>query len=334
MSRNISNAINEVISRININMNNIVSTDNINTQISEMNKAFSLTRKSLILFPEYEQVLVSSLKKCNRQMSDFHIMAFNPNFKPLSKNEVNSLRKRLKGKYPNSYSFLDDFIKLIRTEVSQLDWSKYDTIYFKKIKMNRYHFDICKLIKSHLEELGITSKIINIHVGFDKDSKLANRLLDHPFNLVFFNGSKFIIDLSYQDFFLLKDNMLNSLGIQGYPLPLPGIYMIQNKSRMETAGDLLNNGYIEFNNKNFKNYLDGFSLSFRNGLFYEQQEVNYSTTYTVDEYSSFLSGKDSQLKREGSIVLGMQGSPLEEDINYTDGFVIYQSKSKKMVKTI
>ena len=69
-------------------------------------------------------------------------------------------------------------------------------------------------------------------------------------------------------------------------------------------------------------------------MFYEQQEVNYSTTYTVDEYSSFLSGKDSQLKREGSIVLGMQGSPLEEDINYTDGFVIYQSKSKKMVKTI
>ena len=334
MSNTISSVTEEIVSKININMNNILSSKDIHKQISEMNKAFSLTRNSLIAYPDLEEVLTENLIKCNKTMSDFYIMAFNPNFKPLTHNEILALRKKLQKKYFDNYSFLTDFITFIRTQISIQDWSKYATIDFKRIRMNRYHTSICQMVKETLNELGIDSKIHYIYLGFDKDSGLKGRLLAHPFNLVKLRDTYFILDLSYQDFFLLKDNMINSLGIKGYPNPLPGIYMLQSKSRMSTAGDLLNCGYIELNEKNYKNYFDGFALSFRNGLYYDNREISYTTDYSSTDYKMFLSRRDSQVKREGIMVLGTQKNSLDHDMDFSDGTNLYQNKSKGLVKTI
>ena len=332
----ISSVTDSIVSKININMNNIIlcGRKDINKQISEMNKAFSLTRKALISYPDLEKILVDSLKRCNKQMSDFYIMAFNPNFKQLNKSELASLRKKVHGKYSDNYSFLFDFVTLIRAEISNQQWSNYGTIDFKRIRMNRYHSSICQIVKDTLNDIGIESKIHNVFLGFDKDSGLKGRILAHPFNLVNLNGTYFILDLSYQDFFLLKDNMINSLGIKGYPNPLPGIYMLQSESRMNTAGDLLNRGFIELNDKNFKNYFDGFALSFRNGLYYLSEDISLTTSYSSYDYKLFLSKRDSQVSREGSTVLGTQLYPLNYDIDYSNGTVLYQNKAKKLVKTV
>ena len=336
MSNIILNVSSEVLKRVNINMNNILLSKDINKQISEMNKAFSLTRSTLVVYPQLEKKLLDGLRKCNRQMSDYYIMAFDPNFKQPTIKEVETLKREIHSKYSNNYYFLNDFIKLIRIAmISMQEWAKYGTIDFKRIRMNKHHTDICLLVKKTLDEIGIKNRIYNIYVGFDKNSGLKNYLPIHPFNIVNLNGTNFILDFSYQDFFLLKDNMLNALGIQGYPNPLPGIYMLQESSRMHTAGDLLNQGFIEATKKNLKNYFDGFVLSFRNGLYYENSNPIFITDYTDSDYKDFLSGKDSQLRKEGEKVLGTQRFPLEQDyLNRFDGMVIYQNKAKKLVKTI
>ena len=60
-----------------------------------------------------------------------------------------------------------------------------------------------------------------------------------------------------------------------------------------------------------KYYLDGFAISFRNGLYYDETgDYSFTTPYTFDEYIDFLNGKDSQVKREGKLVLGYHEKPV------------------------
>ena len=59
--------------------------------------------------------------------------------------------------------------------------------------------------------------------------------------------------------------------------------------------------------ENLKNYLDGFTLSFRNGLYYEGQEnKDFTVSYSCDDYYDFLNGLDSQVNYEDLECLGEQ----------------------------
>ena len=77
------------------------------------------------------------------------------------------------------------------------------------------------------------------------------------------------------------------------------------------AKNLLEKGYIKLNTELFKTYMDSFTVSFRNGLYYEQtNDYSFTTNYTIEDYANFLTKKDSQIKREGIEVLGYQKRPL------------------------
>ena len=58
--------------------------------------------------------------------------------------------------------------------------------------------------------------------------------------------------------------------------------------------------------ENIKNYFDGFSLSFRNGTFYDlTEDYSYETPYSPNDYILFINGYDSQYHHEGEEVLGL-----------------------------
>jgi len=77
--------------------------------------------------------------------------------------------------------------------------------------------------------------------------------------------------------------------------------------REKTARTILKRGWIELNEETIKHYLDGFALSYRNGLFYENLGVaDYHTSYDIKDYHNFLFGDDSQIRREGKEYLGYQ----------------------------
>lgn len=111
----------------------------------------------------------------------------------------------------------------------------------------------------------------------------------HYANVVTIGNNNYIVDLSYRQFFTLVFSALERIGMPGYSLVLPGIFMMMNESRYKTAYELLKKGYIKATDENVKNYMDGFIISYRNGLFYDDMGfVNYSTYYTADDYRSFL----------------------------------------------
>ncbi len=75
---------------------------------------------------------------------------------------------------------------------------------------------------------------------------------------------------------------------------------------------MINFGWIEATDQNLKAYFDGFAISFRNGIYYEDmKEFIFKTDYQVEDYISFLNGNGSQLEKESVISLGRQMRPLK-----------------------
>lgn len=176
--------------------------------------------------------------------------------------------------------------------------------------------NLCKpttfLFKQYCDDNNIKCERVKIPAGFDEKANLYDGAGFHYFNIVTIENEKYIYDSTYKQFFKLKYNFLQRLGIVNFPLVHPGIYMIINDERRKAAEELLKKGFIIYNEKNLKNYLDGFALSYRNGLYYEQiGNTNYETDYTFDDYERFLFTDDSQVKHESLEVLGKQQSGLK-----------------------
>ena len=67
--------------------------------------------------------------------------------------------------------------------------------------------------------------------------------------------------------------------------------MLMDKDRLKLSKDILEQGYVLLDDKNLKTYLDGFTISYRNGLYYEiMDDFSYTTKYIkakgeiVEEY--------------------------------------------------
>ena len=180
----------------------------------------------------------------------------------------------------------------------------------------------------------ITSSIKEIKAGFSNGNRVDNYLCYHYYVEACLNEKKYIIDTTYSQFFLLFENVLESLGICHYDLPLPGVYMIQDEYRLKVARTLLERGWIEATDENIKAYFDGFALSFRNGKYYEQVgKCNYKTNYSSLDYESFALKRSSQLDIEKISCLGYQTSPLKDSsFDYTSDKVLFESEDKKLVK--
>lgn len=195
----------------------------------------------------------------------------------------------------------------------------YQGMYLNLYIQNFKEFDLtneCKIISNivnHVCKLyNVACQTIKIDAGFSNKNPLFDGNRFHYFNIIETNNQQYIVDCSYKQFFLANGNIINSLGIPNFATPFPGCYMIMNKERCKVAKEILKSGYILLTPENLKHYLDGFTLSFRNGLYYEQNpSASYTTPYTYNQYLEFLHTDVSLLDYEDKELLGYQKRPLK-----------------------
>lgn len=177
--------------------------------------------------------------------------------------------------------------------------------------------NLCKKMSIKVDdicyEMEIQSVKYKIYPAFSESAELLDNTGYHYFNVISINKRKYIVDITYKQFFQLKRNNLDSLGLVGFCGCDPGIYMLMDDERKKIAMELLNKGWIEITKETFKYYLDGFAISYRNGLYYEMiGKAEYQTNYSCINYLDFLRGYDSQYDHEDHEVLGYQHRPLKD----------------------
>ena len=227
---------------------------------------------------------------------------------------------------PNNYNYIYDKNFIIPTnmncqaEEEFLDILVHDT--YKKYQeknfircFEEYSFVnkcevISTLFKQSCSKFNIQCEIIKMEAGFSKSDNLYNGHRFHYFNIVTISNHKYIVDLTYKQFFTVRRNILECLGVPMIFTPSPGVFMFLNKKREEVAKELLKKGYIILTPNTLKHYLDGFTLSFRNGLYYEQNGISYTTPYTYEQYLDFLYTDASLTDYEERSLLGYQKRPL------------------------
>ncbi len=184
--------------------------------------------------------------------------------------------------------------------------------------------NMCEIISHYVKEecsrFGIKCDIIKISPAFNEDANIyGDNSGYHFFNVLECQGNRYLMDLSYSQFFKQdSDNMLTKLGVPYLKPCNPGIYMLSNKERCKVANDILSRGWVPFTESNVKKYFDGFVLSFRNGLYYELLgKVDYNTDYDYDDYFNFLIGCDDLFRYEPKEGIGYQRRPLKNpNINF------------------
>lgn len=168
-----------------------------------------------------------------------------------------------------------------------------------------------EMVVSLCENNSILAYEIILEPGFKANSLLCNGYGKHCFIIVKIHNQFYLVDCTYSQFFLLKRCLLERIGV---PLLLPnyaGTFMVMHEDRKSIAEEIIQNGFILLTDDVFKAYLDGFAISYRNGLYYEKtQDFSYTTHYSKEDYIRFLKGYDTQLNQEGEMVLGLQKSPL------------------------
>ena len=169
-----------------------------------------------------------------------------------------------------------------------------------------------KLTAKNAQTMGLKIQTIVIHPAYSEKSYIYHGSGYHYFNLITIEGKDYIVDCSYSQFFYLGRNNIERLGIVDLSGCFPGVYMLMSELGRKVSKEILEKGYIEATEENLKAYLDGFTLMYRNGLYYERLgEARYVADYTIDQYMNFLFGDDDQVQHEGEECLGYQRTPLE-----------------------
>lgn len=187
-------------------------------------------------------------------------------------------------------------------------------------KTNLWDFNLvnyCQIASEKIHELcdknGISCHTIKIYPGYDKTSNLFDGIGYHFFNIIDFGSSKYLMDVTYSQFFNKSASNIERIGIVDYFTPKAGCFMMFNEERKHISEKILSNGYIKLSRDVFRVYMDGFTISFRNGLYYDEtNDYSYTTSYSSYDYINFLNGNDNQINHEGSEVLGFQKRPLKK----------------------
>ena len=167
------------------------------------------------------------------------------------------------------------------------------------------------LVKDLCRGFGVKAEVVKIPAAFSDEINLYDGSGYHYFVLAEINDKEYLIDCTYRQFFRADNNNLDRLGVVGLCGCDPGVFMLQNRDRKNVALAILKNGWIKCTDETLKHYLDGFTLSFRNGLYYDWLgKVDYSVGYTIDDYMEFLSEDDYITNYEPIEGLGEQETPL------------------------
>ena len=177
----------------------------------------------------------------------------------------------------------------------------------------------CKKSSIFIDEFckknNIESHIITIYPGYNKHANLYDGNGYHYANIIKYNNEYYLIDTTYSQFFYANRNILSRIGIMGTGGCYCGIFMTLEEDRNKIANSLISNGYIKLDGNILKAYLDAFTISFRNGLYYEEtNDYSFITNYSIEDYVKFLNGEDNQLNHEDKIYLGYQSKPLKNKL--------------------
>lgn len=174
-----------------------------------------------------------------------------------------------------------------------------------EIDMENNCIAVSFFVKEICDEWGINSRVIKIWPGYDADARLFGMAGFHYANIIYIQDKEYLVDLSYKQFFKKNKSFLEEIGVIGLCAPLAGIFMLMDSERKQVAEELLKNGFIELKDNRFKAYCDGFTISYRNGLYYKNTNNLYSTNYTNQDYINFVINKsDNQINHEAIRCLG------------------------------
>lgn len=314
--------------------------DNLDLEIKTIYNLFYFAKKEFGEDPVSETYLFPKLMACRDIIPPRYIIQYKPNFQ--NDNDLLGRKARCiqRKNFDSDEEYLDMIVLIARKKIFDdiYDLEKFNNMDgFKAIDVSDrcYTYSrFCNQLLKNNKWYGLSSAIKEITAGFDRRNVADNALLRHYYIDLSLNDKKYIIDLTYSQFFLSSENILEYLGMTYADLPLPGIYMLQDEKRLKVARTLLERGWIEATDENIKSYFDGFALSFRNGYFYEQLgNSNFITPYTAKDYESFIVGYNSQLSIEGKSCIGYQILPLDNILfDFTSDKVLYESAERKLVK--
>lgn len=175
-----------------------------------------------------------------------------------------------------------------------------------------YCSDAAFSVPAFAAALGMETKVKVIEPGYLINSHLYMRSGDHAFAIVSTKGRRFLIDCTYSQFFLKARCQIEKTGILRIPNCQAGYFMTLNETRQKIAEKILKDGWIELTGDTLKHYLDGFTLSYRNGLYYERTgDFSYTTAYDVETCEQFISYGRDLLDFEDEETLGYQYTPLK-----------------------
>ena len=182
---------------------------------------------------------------------------------------------------------------------------------YQCVKASDYIYELCN-------DHNIKCKKVIIYPGYDSSVWVDSHLSKHCFNIIEYNDKNYLVDITYAQFFKKCDNALDRLGVVGLEGPSVGCYMSLTEKGKNIAYKILNDGYIELDEDVFKTYMDAFTLSFRNGLFYEDGNNDFCVPYSVDDYKRFLCCNDRP-SLEKVKCLGKQKRPLNNpNLNFSN----------------
>lgn len=183
---------------------------------------------------------------------------------------------------------------------------------FRNINLSNDCHKTAHYIKNICDQNNVKSYLLPIYAGYCEESMLYDGNGFHFANVIKYNSKYYLLDITYSQFFYTVRNNLNRLGILETGGCEPGVFMLMTDKGKTIANNLITNGFIELNEEVFKTYLDAFTISFRNGLYYENtNDFSYLVNYSVDDYIKFLKGYDNLLNYENKEYLGFQKRPLK-----------------------
>lgn len=166
----------------------------------------------------------------------------------------------------------------------------------------------CTGISLYVEKISkeerVECELKDIWPAYSRDEKIYGNRGFHYFNILEIDNKKYLVDLTYKQFFKCNYCLEEEIGVPLLCAPLPGFFMMIDEERKKVAKEILNKGYIELKNNVLKHYCDGFTLSYRNKNYYNIHGYDYTTTYKDEDYYNFLNGVDNQINHESIKCIG------------------------------
>ena len=153
-----------------------------------------------------------------------------------------------------------------------------------------YFYNTCvECQKTFNDLIGKNNGILN--KSFDTEYNFGLPNFQHSFNLVKINDRFFVVDMTFAQFCEV-DYTLDVLGVPGLAGANPGMYLMEDKEKLEFLRNLIRNGYFEATEENIKFYFDAFILANRNSDFYRSHPSasQMSTEISAKDYVKALMG--------------------------------------------